>query len=252
MAHKLGVKPTDGAKGHVRGLAAYASKPDESAAYDRMQFLQAIERHVPEVLEGLESIPSDANEETLGEWAERFRLVHEGKPAKWIIDVAKRTLATWKVISRESLLATWKKTGRHFDLNPVLPGPQFLPLTDDECSISVHEVFNWDPFLSSDTRTQKRDAILGVLTERLDKELDRIETLARGRGGEAPRSRKRAHNPRLPYEWLALSLCMGLTDGQIAMRYTERSEKPISRKAVNTIKMARWKLARQLRLGQVT
>ena len=175
------------------------------------RFWQAVHRFANQVNERLlalwEQNGGRVPEPELYRWAEQFHLLYQGRPAEWAVKAARVAEFQWQVSETEDRLRAERQGRTEIERRPKVPilipllATQGEPVvTNDECRIDLPPVW-WHPLQVSKlpggdrvlTKAQFRKAVVKLL----DKELDRIETLAKVHGAvPVPTNRRPEH-----FEW---------------------------------------------------
>jgi hypothetical protein len=146
-------------------------------------------------------------ESDLNRWAKQFHFLYQGRPAEWVMSAARWAVFHWQVTETEDRLRAERQGRREIESQPKVP--ILIPLLastgtpavrNDECRIDLPPVV-WHPLqvskLPDGDRALTKVQFRGAVIKLLDKELDRIEALARMRGAvPVPTNRRPEH-----FEW---------------------------------------------------
>lgn len=172
------------------------------------------------------------------EWARRFNLVRRGEPVDWIIRLAKLHIELHVMNRMYGVAIDTDEAGpgledyerqlqeaQHRKSFPLVPGLNQLdgppwwmepgdlepPINGVECEIRL-PLLRWDPFRDRRTRPEMRETLLrwrdAEFEKFVDAELERIEQLAKDRGGRpTPQKRRRRGSEVVHFRWAALFQC---------------------------------------------
>ena len=216
----------------------------EFVAWDaRYRFWQAVHLYANQTNERLlelwEENGGKVLETDLNGWARQFHLLHRGQPAEWVLRAARLAEFQWQVTDAENRLKAEKGLKAESEgrpktpiLFPPLAATGALAVTDDECRINLPPL-SWSPLQVSRlpdgnrplTKVQFRRAVVGLL----DKEINRIEALARKRGAvRVPANRNKEH-----FEWTVRFQVNGERVSTMARGVAEQERK--IRKAIGSV-----------------
>lgn len=190
----------------------WVPKGREFVTWDaQYRFWQAVHRHANQtnerLLEVWEANGGEVPQAELNGWAEQFHLLYQGRPAEWVMNAARLAVFQWQVADTEDRLRAEREGRREIERRPKTPilMPVFAPtgalaVTNDECRIDLPPVA-WHPLqvskLPGGDRALTKAQFRGAVVKLLDKELDRIEALAKMRGAiPVPTNRCPEH-----FEW---------------------------------------------------
>jgi hypothetical protein len=175
------------------------------------RFWQAVHRHANQVNERLlelwEGNGGTVPESSLNAWAEQFHLLYHNRPAEWVLNAARLTVFQWQVAETEDRLRAEREGRREIERQPKVPilfpllATQGTPVvTNDECRIDLPPLW-WHPLqaskLPNGDRVLTRAGFRNAAVELLEKELDRIEALAKARGAVPVPTNRRPET----FEW---------------------------------------------------
>jgi hypothetical protein len=175
------------------------------------RFWQAVHRHANQANERLlelwEANAGKVPESELGGWAEQFHLLYQGRPAEWVLNAARLTLFQWHIAETEDRLRAEREGRSEIETRPKVPilisllATKGAPVvTNDECRIDLPPVW-WHPLqaskLPNGDRVLTRAGFRNAVVELLEKELDRIEALAKARGAVPVPTNRRPET----FEW---------------------------------------------------
>ena len=177
----------------------------------RYRFWQAVHRYANQTNERLlelwEQNGGKVPESDLTEWAKEFHLLHDGRPADWVMNAARSAVFQWQVAETEDRLRAEREGRREIERRPKTPilipplATAGTPIvTHNECRIDL-PCLCWHPLqvskLPDGDRPLTKAQFRGAVVKLLDKELDRIEALARMHGAvPVPTNRRPEH-----FEW---------------------------------------------------
>jgi hypothetical protein len=199
------------------------------------------------------------------DWARRFNLVRRGEPVDWIIRLAQLHIELHvanrmygvAIDTDEPGLEDYERQlqqAQHCKKSlPLVPGfdqmdgpPWWMeqsdlrpPIDPVECEIRLPPL-RWDPFQDRRSRSEMRETLLrwrdAEFEKFVDAELERIEQLAKDRGGRpTPQKRRRRGSAVIHFRWAALFQCGKKEVAEIQALEENSPDVPRIKAAINEV-----------------